>query len=99
MKGNGRDYRFSTNLRSWVPYGETVDKVFKQWKSRVCSAHRSVESVSIDENSASLLESFWNLSIFVESLCLGGVFAKSLPKSLWSLTAFRSVCGVSAEFT
>ena len=62
--------------------------MFKQWKSRVCNAHRSVESVNFGEHSASLLESFWNLSIFVASLCLGGVFAKSLPKSLWSLHEF-----------
>ena len=71
--------------------------MFKQWKSRVCNAHRSVESVNFGEHSASLLESFWNLSIFVASLCLGGVFAKSLPKSLWSLHEFTVQIRVSGR--
>ena len=27
VKGNGHDDRFSTNLRSWVPYGGTANKL------------------------------------------------------------------------
>ena len=60
VKGNGHDDRFSTNgsLR-W-----NRNKLFKQWKSKVCSTHRCVESAGIGEISVGLLDSFRSLSVF-----------------------------------
>ena len=63
VKGNGHDDRFSTNLRSWVPRWNR-NKLFKQWKSKVCSTHGCVEFAGIGEISAGLLDSFRSLSVF-----------------------------------
>ena len=100
VKGNGHDDRFSTNLRSWVPYGGTANKLFKQWKSRVCLALIGVLSLQASVKFrlvCCILSGVFRF--FVASFCLCEVFAKSLPKSLWSLAALRSVSGSSAEFT
>ena len=94
VKGNGHDDRFSTNLRSWVSYGGTA-KLFKQWKSRVCSTHKCVESAGIGEISAGLLDSFRSLSascgVILSFLSLCEVSTKV---SVEFGAAFRSVSGV-----